>query len=130
MSEILIRATPRTTERVVGDTTIVELSGEIDIFTAPRIGARLNVLCARPFPDLVLDLREVSFIDCSGLGLLCRVSNSVRARHGRLRLVTDSPRFLRILRLTGLSGAFELCGGLQDAPAASPCTGAAHLAGG
>ncbi|MFJ4467449.1 STAS domain-containing protein [Streptomyces sp. NPDC089424] len=88
MYDILVRATNHTTERVLGDTTIVELRDEIDTCTAPCIGARLAVLSARPRPDLVLDLRAVSFIDCSGLGLLCRVANIVRVRHGRLRLVT------------------------------------------
>nr|WP_232107970.1 MULTISPECIES: STAS domain-containing protein [Streptomyces] len=109
VSETRIRATPRPTARVVGDTTIVELSGEIDMLTAPCVGARLDVLTAGPLPDLVVDLRSVSFIDCTGLGVLCRVANHVRARQGRLRLVTDNPRFRRILRLTRLSGAFEVC---------------------
>lgn len=96
----------------------MELSGEIDMLTAPCIGARLDVLTARPLPDLVVDLRSVSFIDCTGLGVLCRVANHVRARQGRLRLVTDNPRFRRILRLTRLSGAFEVC---AVPPGLRPC---------
>ncbi|GEC02701.1 hypothetical protein SSP24_03560 [Streptomyces spinoverrucosus] len=103
----------------------MELSGEIDILTAPCIGARLDVLSARPLPDLVVDLRSVSFIDCSGLGVLCRVSNHVRARQGRLRLVTDNPRFRRILRLTRLSGAFELCAVPPGSAAVTSSTDAA-----
>ncbi|GGT40455.1 hypothetical protein GCM10010254_70430 [Streptomyces chromofuscus] len=104
----------------------MELSGEIDVLTSPCLTARLDALTARPLPDLVLDLRAVTFIDCTGLGLLCRTANRVRARHGRLRLVTEDPHFLRVLRLTGLSGAFELCGGPPEAPAA---TGVASPAG-
>jgi anti-sigma B factor antagonist len=86
----------------------VALQGEIDILTVPALAAHLDTLTADPCPDLVLDLRTVAFIDCAGLGVLCRARNRARARHGRLRLVTDSARFLRILRRTGLTGAFDI----------------------
>ncbi|MGJ3558392.1 STAS domain-containing protein [Streptomyces sp. INA 01156] len=38
------------------------------------LSRRLDTLADRAFPDLVLDLRAVSFIDCSGLGVLCRAA--------------------------------------------------------
>lgn len=87
---------------------MVELRGEIDILTTPPLSARLDTLTADPCPDLLLDLRRVSFIDCSGLRVLCRARNRVLARRGRLRLVADSHRFTRILRSTFLSDAFEI----------------------
>ncbi|WP_194236204.1 STAS domain-containing protein [Streptomyces acidicola] len=102
-------------ERTVGGTTVVELHGEIDILTAPAVTARLDSLTARPHPDLVLDLRPVTFIDCTGVGLLCRTRNRTVARDGRLRLVTDSACFRRILHGTLLSGVFEVYGHLSEA---------------
>ena len=54
------------------------------------------------------DLRPVSFIDCAGLGVLCRALNRARARHSRLRLGADNAPLLRILRGTGLSCAFDI----------------------
>ncbi|MGW3095304.1 STAS domain-containing protein [Streptomyces sp. NPDC001102] len=80
---------PPPTVRVVAGRTVVVLRGEIDLFAVPSLSARLDELTAGPCPDLVLDLRDVAFIDCSGLGMLCRVRNRVLAREGRLRLVTD-----------------------------------------
>ncbi|MGW2460456.1 STAS domain-containing protein [Streptomyces sp. NPDC001761] len=88
--------------------TVLALRGEIDLLTAPALSARLDALTARPRPDLVLDLRPTEFIDCAGLGVLCRARNRVLARGGRLRLVTDSARFLRLLRVTGLGDVFEV----------------------
>ncbi|MFF1296275.1 MULTISPECIES: STAS domain-containing protein [unclassified Streptomyces] len=108
MAENQSRHTPRSTERVIGGTTVVELRGEIDILEAPPLSARLDTLTAGPCPDLLLDLRPVSFIDCSGLRVLCRVRNRVLTRHGRLRLVSDSHRFARILRSTFLTNVFEI----------------------
>jgi anti-anti-sigma factor len=116
MAETHTRPAPCHTERVVGGTTaVVEVRGEIDILTASPLSARLDALTAGPCPDLVLDLRPMTFIDCSGLRLLCRARNRVLARQGRLRLVADSGRLLRILRPTLLAGVFEI---LPDLPTA------------
>lgn len=106
----------------VGAAQVVTLRGELDLLAAPALRARLDMLTAGPCPDLVLDLRPVSFIDCSGLGVLCRVRNRVRARQGRLRLVTDSTSLRRVLRHTGMAGVFELLPGMPVGVAGPPAT--------
>lgn len=108
MAENHCGSTPSHTERVVGGTTVVEIHGELDICTASPLSARLDSLTGSPHPDLLMDLRSVTFIDCSGLRLLCRARNRARAHGGRLRLVTDSPRFRNMLRATLLTNAFEI----------------------
>ncbi|MGW4566635.1 STAS domain-containing protein [Streptomyces sp. NPDC004561] len=100
--------------------TVLPLHGEIDLLTAPALAERLDALTARPNPDLVLDLRPVAFMDCAGLGILCRTRNRVLARRGRLRLVADSAGFLRMLRAAGLGGVFEVQPRL---PESLPATG-------
>ncbi|RPF30915.1 STAS domain-containing protein [Streptomyces sp. TLI_185] len=120
MSETHAGPTPCHSERLIGDTTVMEVRGEIDILTATPLSARLDTLTAGPCPDLVLDLRPVTFIDGSGLRLLCRARNRILARQGRLRLVADSDRVPRILRLALLGGVFEILPDLHtdlfDAP--------------
>ncbi|QKV97101.1 STAS domain-containing protein [Streptomyces sp. NA02950] len=120
MVKTLITSAPRRTDRAVGRTTVVELRGEIDILTAPPLEARLDELTAAVLSDLVVDLRAVSFIDCTGLRVLCRARNRLMERHGRLRLVTDSSQFLRILSGAGLDGVFEICERLPEAVSAVP----------
>ncbi|MEV0173502.1 STAS domain-containing protein [Streptomyces sp. NPDC050803] len=120
MSENLTPTAASLTERVEGETTVVELHGELDLWTAPLLTARLDTLTVGPCPDLVLDLCDVSFIDCRGLSILCRARTRALARQGRVRLVTNSPHFLRVLQLTGLSGVFELHRCLPDTLAAAP----------
>jgi anti-anti-sigma factor len=130
MSEDDPRSAPHHTERAVGETTVVELRGEIDIFTAPSLAARLDALTVGQHPDLVLDLRATAFIDCTGLGILCRARNRAEARHGRFRLVTDSACFRRILRAVDLAGVFELHPSLGTALARTPQAAAAPAAAG
>ncbi|WP_306921670.1 STAS domain-containing protein [Streptomyces luteogriseus] len=111
----------------VGTTHVVTLRGDLDLLAAPALRARRDMLTAGPCPDLVLDLRPVSFIDCSGLGVLCRVRNRVRARHGRLRLVTGSASLRRVQRHTGMAGGSSNCSpacrwGLPAHPRRTPST--------
>lgn len=108
MSEKRTCLTAYCTEHTAGGMTVVELHGEVDILAALSLSAHLDALTAGPRPDVVLDLRPVSFLDCAGLGLLCRARNRVLQRQGHLRLITNSDNFLRLLRHTGLRGVFEL----------------------
>lgn len=103
--------------RVLGGVTVAEVAGELDIFAAGRISARLESLARAGCPDLVLDLRRVTFLDCAGLSLLCRLRNRVLEREGRLRLVITDPRFLRLLRMVRLEDAFEVLEDLTPAVA-------------
>ncbi|MFK0155841.1 STAS domain-containing protein [Streptomyces sp. NPDC090499] len=107
-------ATYRTT-RTDGSTTVVTLHGDLDLLAVPVLSVALDDLTSGAEPDLVVDLGPVSFIDCSGLGLLCRARNRVRYRGGRLRLVAPDDDFRRLLRRTGLDDVFELYPGLPEA---------------
>ncbi|MFH8769480.1 STAS domain-containing protein [Streptomyces sp. NPDC017958] len=120
MVETFIRSECRLRERAVGGTTVVELYGEIDILAAPFLTACLDDLTAAVHPDLVVDLRAVSFIDCAGLTPLCRARNRIMRRHGRLRLVSAGDRFLRVMSGAGLSDFFEIHDRLPEALAVAP----------
>ncbi|MFE9449959.1 STAS domain-containing protein [Streptomyces sp. NPDC006739] len=108
MSENHTRAVPSVAQDMADGATVVALHGDIDLLAVIALVQRLDALTAYPQPDLVLDLRSVAFIDCAGLGLLCRARNRVLARRGRLRLIATSAGFLRMLRATGLWGVFEV----------------------
>ncbi|MCQ8191568.1 STAS domain-containing protein [Streptomyces rugosispiralis] len=112
----------------LGGVTVAEIAGELDIFAVGRIVARLDSLVQVRCPDLILDLRPVTFLDCAGLSLMCRLRNRVLERDGRLRLVIADPRFLRLLRMVRLDDAFEV---LEDlTPAIAGAAGASGPAAG
>lgn len=57
---------------------------------------------------MVVDLREVTFMDCSGLDLICRLRDQVALRGGRLILMNAQPVVIRLLKLAALREPFEL----------------------
>jgi len=67
---------------------------------------------------LVVDLRQVSFIDSVGLGVLIGVRRRLLAHTGHdgsLQLVCAEGLVLRVLRLTSLDGVFPVHATLADA---------------
>src|SRR5918998_3624303 len=92
--------------RRAGDRAIVVPEGEIDLATADDVEARLQDLRAEGWRNLVLDLRDVSFIDSSGLRLLVRMQNASQADEFDFSIVDGTPVISRVLEISGLSGIF------------------------
>ena len=98
-------AHPRITVEVKheADTDVVEVTGEIDLATAPHLEEVLSGLSA---PQLVIDLQGVDFIDSTGLHSLIKA----RARHDggrRIRLVVRRPSpVIRLLELADVTNGF------------------------
>ena len=96
------------TSKDVGDQTVVDVSGEIDVYTAPVLREQLANLVDSGRTDLVVDLTAVKFMDSTGLGVLVGVLKKVRGHDGRLQLVIDSERLLKVFRITALTQVFTI----------------------
>lgn len=94
---------------------VVELWGELDILAAHHLADRLQNLFPGQGGTLVADLRDVTFLDCSGLSMLLRVQERLRARQARLVLVLTDPFLLRVIRLAGLADALRVAADLDSA---------------
>ena len=96
------------TSKDVGDRTVVDVAGEIDVYTASVLREQLANLVDVGRTDLVVDLTAVKFMDSTGLGVLVGVLKKVRGRDGRLQLVIDSERLLKVFRITALTQVFTI----------------------
>jgi anti-sigma B factor antagonist len=101
--------------RTQGDRTIVEVGGEIDVYTAPRLREQLVDLVADGTYHLVVDMERVDFLDSTGLGVLVGGLKRVRAHDGSLRLVCTQERILKIFRITGLTKVFPIHATVDEA---------------
>jgi len=104
--------------RVEKGLTIVTISGEIDVFTSPRLRERLLDIIDDGALHLVVDLSEVTFLDSTGLGVLVGVYHRLRAREGSMSFVGVNERVRRVFRITQLTKIFMLHRTLEEALAA------------
>lgn len=89
-------------------TTVIAVSGEIHVSTAPEFSAALNDAIARGKTGLVLDLARVTFIDSTGLSVLLNGLRRVTRRDGRMAIVCQNPTVLRLFQVTKLDGTFDI----------------------
>lgn len=91
-----------------GGCTVLRVTGEIDVYTAPLLRERLIHLVDDGARHIIADLRGVTFLDSTGLGVLVGSLKRLRGQGGSLRVVINADRILRIFRITGLVNVFAL----------------------
>ena len=91
--------------------TIIEVGGEIDVYTAPKLRDKITELVGNGHYNLVIDMEKVDFLDSTGLGGL----KKVRAHDGSMRLICNQERLLKIFRITGLAKVFAIHSSQADA---------------
>jgi anti-sigma B factor antagonist len=94
---------------------VVSVSGELDLYTAPRVRTGIEEAGAVGADTVIVDLSETSFIDSAALGVLVQETKRLEGRGHSLVLVTSDPRTMRVVELTGLSGVLRTYATLQDA---------------
>ena len=96
------------------DAHVVDVGGDLDVYTAPQLKAALDGLVSEP-KTAVLDLSRVHFIDSTALGVLAAALQEKRAAGGEIYLVIGGPHLLKIFRITGFHALFRVFSGLEQA---------------
>jgi anti-sigma B factor antagonist len=95
-------------EAVDSDTHVIELGGEVDLYTAPEFKERLVQLIEEGKKQLVIDLSKATFIDSTTLGVLVGGVKRLRPSGGSLTLVCTDPNISKIFEITGLDRVFPI----------------------
>ncbi len=101
--------------RTEGPFEVIEVGGEIDVYTAPRLRESIVAAIDEGHTRLVVDVEKVEFLDSTGLGVLVGALKKVRADGGTLDIVCSQERILKIFDITGLDKVFGLHGSVADA---------------
>lgn len=83
------------------------LSGEIDLSTVAAVQERLDAALDGGVALLVVDLREVTFLDSSGLRLILQLDQRQRTAGARLALVHGPRRVRRVFELTSTDSRLD-----------------------
>jgi len=97
------------------DCAVLRIGGEIDVYSAPQLRDCIIALRADGIRHIIADLREVDFMDSTGLGALVGGLKRLREQDGSLQLVTGPGRISHLLRLTGLDRIFPLSQSIAQA---------------
>ncbi|MHB8153214.1 MAG: STAS domain-containing protein [Vulcanimicrobiaceae bacterium] len=105
----------KVSEREVGKAHVIDVGGEIDVYTSPKVKDVVSGLIDKGTYQLVINLEQVRYIDSTGLGVLIGGLKRVREHGGTVNLVCTNPQIRKIFDITGLVKIF----GIFDTEAAA-----------
>lgn len=82
---------------------MVRVAGEIDAFTAPKLREELLALANGKKKTIVVNMKDVSYLDSTGIGVFVGLFKQLKKNGGELQLVDLSERVKRLFQITGLS---------------------------
>lgn len=97
---------------------ILTVQGEVDIYTSPKLKDAIVGLLDQGQSRLVVDLKDVEFIDSAGLGVLLGSLKRVREHQGEIVLVAARDPVLKLFSLTGLDRVFRIFPTVEEATTA------------
>src|SRR6185503_20587754 len=102
-------------EEIDADTHVIELGGEVDLYTAPEFKERMVQVIEQGKKQVVVDLSKATFIDSTTLGVLVGGVKRLRPAGGSLTLVCTDPNICKIFEITGLDRVFTIHDSRDDA---------------
>jgi anti-sigma B factor antagonist len=107
-------------EKLDNCAALVTPHGELDLAGAPRLREALSDALSEGRVNLLMDLRSVTFIDSTGLGVLVGAGKKAYGLGGSMRIVCDNPRISKLLALTGISRSLPVLVTFEEATADWP----------
>ena len=97
---------------------MIELGGEVDLYTAPEFKERMVQVIEDGKKQVVVDLSKATFIDSTTLGVLVGGVKRLRPAGGSLTIVCTDQNICKIFEITGLDRVFPIHDSRDDALAA------------
>jgi anti-sigma B factor antagonist len=91
-----------------GDHTVLSVTGEIDLYTAPRLQSELTAALSTSPARLIVDMSGVDFCDSTGINVLLAAHRTARERGGELQLAGPGSATRKVLQVTGLEAVFTV----------------------
>lgn len=92
-----------------GDQTVViGVRGELDLASSPALDQELETGSAAAAPGLIVDLRQLEFMDSTGLSVLVRAHQRATEKGQRFAVVRGPQQVQRLLSLTGVAERLPL----------------------
>lgn len=96
---------------------VVGAEGEVDLGTVDQLRTMASEVVRGKPESMIFDLRKVSYMDSSGLGILVAARKQLRNEPDSVIVVTDQPAVLQSLHITGLDRVLRV---LKDPSSLKP----------
>ncbi len=102
-----MKRTLQISERAVEGITILDMQGRFVLDEVDLFRRRIEELIRQKRVRIVLNLKDITYIDSAGVGMMVGKYLSVRRHGGDIKLLRLSPRSQRVMTITRLLTVFE-----------------------
>ncbi len=99
----------------VNNILIVRLEGEFDLHTVDSFKDAVEKKINSKVKNIILNLKQIKFIDSSGLGAILGLYKRVTARGGKIVMANATPQLKRIFELSGILKIMKISKNEEDA---------------
>jgi anti-anti-sigma factor len=97
-----------------GAGTVIALTGELDLASSPALEEAFERVFASDPSVVVIDLRQLEFMDSTGLSIIVKAHQTVEDRDLKLYVVNGPAQVERLLNLTGVAERVSLIDAPED----------------
>lgn len=95
-------------EEIIGKTGVVKLTGRLDAASVKGFKDSVASLVKKEICNIIVDMKEVEFVDSSGLGSLVSCLRLVNNEGGDIRLSSLQNQIRSLLELTRMHRVFQI----------------------
>ncbi len=101
--------------REIDGNKVLDVMGEIDVYTAPQFKEAVNGIVDGGQKHLLINMAGVTYMDSSGFGTLLSATKRLKPKGGTVNLVKCNGAIDRILRITRLNQIFATFDNIDEA---------------
>lgn len=90
------------------DAYVVRVRGEVDLYSSPDLRQAVTEGCPRESRTVAVDLREVPYMDSSGVATLVEGLRAAKLRQASFVLLAPSEQVRKVLTLARLDTVFDI----------------------
>ncbi|MFQ5601887.1 MAG: STAS domain-containing protein [bacterium] len=97
---------------------VVEVDGDVDLYTSPGLRTELLELTKAGHKAILVDLKNVKYMDSSGIATLVEALQQVKKYGGKLRLANLRDAVKDVFELSRLDKVFDIFPSIEEAKTA------------
>ena len=94
---------------------IVDLKGEVDLYNSPSLRTEFSSLLKKKEKAILINLKQVNYIDSSGLATFVELLQKMSAYGGKLKLTGLGRSIRNVFEVSRLDGVFSILDSEADA---------------
>jgi anti-sigma B factor antagonist len=100
--------------RDIGEHKVIQVSGDVILYNAGAFKKALFSITDGSYRSVIIDLKDIEYIDSSGIGILIAGLIKMSAHKGELALLRPHKNFLQILQYAMVKELFRIYWSEED----------------